>query len=57
MCIGKDRNVARVEESDKWFEIFVNPGIVKVATTKLAKYGIVDHKILGCKMYITEHGE
>jgi hypothetical protein len=24
---------------------------------KLAKYGIVDHKSFGCKMYITEHGE
>jgi hypothetical protein len=57
MCIGKDGNVAGVEESDKWFEIFVNPGIVKVAAIKLAKYGIVDQGSLGCKMYITEHGE
>jgi hypothetical protein len=38
-------------------EIFVNPGIVKVAAIKLAKYGIVDHRSLGCKMYITEHRE
>ena len=38
-------------------EIFVNLGIVKVASTKLAKYGIVDHGSLGCKMYIIEHGE
>jgi hypothetical protein len=57
MCIGKGRNVAGIEESDKWFETFVNPGIVKVAAIKLAKYGIVDHKSFGCKMYITEHGE
>jgi hypothetical protein len=26
-------------------------------TIKLAKYGIVDHRSFGCKMYITEHGE
>jgi hypothetical protein len=57
MCIGKDEKVAGVEESDKWFEIFVNPGIVKVAEIKLAKYGIVDQGSLGCKMYITEQGE
>jgi hypothetical protein len=57
MCIGKDGNVARIEESDKWFEFFVNPGIVKVAGIKLAKYGIVYHVSFGCKMYITEHRE
>jgi hypothetical protein len=31
-----------VEETDKWFGIFVNPGILKVVAIKLAKYGIVD---------------
>jgi hypothetical protein len=46
-----------VEETDKWFEIVVNPGIVKVVAINLAKYGIVDQGSLGCKMYITEHGE
>jgi hypothetical protein len=25
-------NVAGMEESDKWFETFVNPGIVKLAS-------------------------
>jgi hypothetical protein len=57
MCIGKDRNVVVVEENDKWFEFFVNPGIVKVVAIKLAKYGIVDQGTLGCKMYITKNGE
>ena len=38
-------------------EIFVNLSIVKVAAINLAKYGIVDHRSLGCKMYIMEHGE
>jgi hypothetical protein len=38
-------------------EIFVNLGIVKVAAINLARYGIVDHKSLGCKMYITKHRE
>jgi hypothetical protein len=32
--------VAGIEESDKWFETFLNPGIVKVAAIKLAKYGM-----------------
>ena len=38
-------------------EFFVNTGIVKVVSIKLAKYGIVDNKSLGCKMYTTKHGE
>jgi hypothetical protein len=38
-------------------EIFVDPGIVKVAPIKLAKYGIVDHISLGWKMYNMEHME
>jgi hypothetical protein len=46
-----------VEEIDKWFEIFVNLGIVKVAAIKLAKYGNVDWGCLGCNIYIMEHGE
>jgi hypothetical protein len=38
-------------------EIFVDPGIVKVVAIKLAKYGIVDHRSLGWKMYTMKHGE
>ena len=43
--------MAGIEESDKWFEAFVNSGIVNLATIKLAKYGIVDHGIFGCNIY------
>jgi hypothetical protein len=35
----------------------VNPGIVKIAAIKLAKYGIVYHESLGWKMYIPEYME
>jgi hypothetical protein len=47
MCIEKGRNVVGTEESDKCLETFVNPGIVKIAAIKLAKYGIVYHESLG----------
>jgi hypothetical protein len=42
MCIGKGGNVAGIEESDKWFESFVNQG------------RIVNDGSVWCKMYITK---
>jgi hypothetical protein len=57
--------VAGIEESDKCFETFVNPGIVKLASSrslgsncKSQKCWVqnVYHESVGCKMYITEHG-
>jgi hypothetical protein len=57
--------VAGIEESDKWFETFVNPGIVKLASSrslgsncKSQKCWVqnVYHRSVVCKMYITEHG-
>jgi hypothetical protein len=34
MCIRKGKNVAGIEESNKWFETFVNLGIVKLASSR-----------------------
>ena len=65
MCIGKGGNVAMIEESDKWFETFVNLGIVKLASAKSPGLNCKSHKCwvqnvyhvsVGCKMYITKHG-
>jgi hypothetical protein len=55
MCIGKGAKVAGMEGSDRCFETFVNPGRVKLASSR-SRGGIVDHKSFGCKMYITEQG-
>jgi hypothetical protein len=65
MCIGKGKNVAGIEESDKCFETFVNLSIVKLASSrspgsncKSRKCWVqnVYHESVGCKMYIMEHG-
>jgi hypothetical protein len=53
-----------IEESEKWFETFVNLGIVKRASSspglkcKSRKCWVqnVYHGSVGCKMYITENG-
>ena len=42
MCIGRGENVVGIEESDKWFESFVNQG------------RIVNDGSVWCKMYIME---
>jgi hypothetical protein len=65
MCIGKGGNVAGTKESDKWFETFVNLGIVKLASfrsprsnCKLRKCWLqnVYHRSVVCNMHITEQG-
>jgi hypothetical protein len=34
MCIGKGRNVAGIEGRDKWFETFVNSGLVNLVNSR-----------------------
>ena len=61
MCIGKGAKVAGMDESDKCFETFVNPGRVKLASWRNCRarkfsvqyvyHEIVDEKSFGCKIY------
>jgi hypothetical protein len=58
MCIEKGGNVEGMEGRDKWFETFVNLGIVKLASSRIPgsncksqKFWVQDvyHKIQGIR--------
>jgi hypothetical protein len=61
MCIGKGAKVAGMEGNDKYFETFMNLGILKLARwrncrphnflVKDVSHGIVDDESFGCKIY------
>jgi hypothetical protein len=62
MCIRKGGNVMGIEESDKWFETFVNLGIVKLASCRCLGSNWkswncwvknVYHRTVMCNMYIS----
>jgi hypothetical protein len=61
MCIGNGVKVAGMEGSDKFFETFLNPGRVNLASWRNCRpqkfsvqdvhQGIVDDRSFGCKIY------
>jgi hypothetical protein len=53
MCIGKGAKLVGMEGSDRCFETFVNPGRVKLASSRSPRWNCRSQSF-ECKMYITE---
>jgi hypothetical protein len=53
MCIGKGTKVVGMEGNDRCFETFVNPGRVKLASSRSLGWNCRSQSF-ECKMYITE---